>query len=136
MRADEEMGVDERRKYLKLMGKRYLGADREERGRLLTEMAAVTTMHRKSLTRLMNGESLERQPRRVQRGGVYGAEVADVRRVVWESEDYLCAERLTPSLAGMAQQLARFGELRLSSEIERQLGQISEATVARTVSRF
>jgi hypothetical protein len=136
MLADEGMSVDERRKYLKLMVKRYFGADREGRGRLLTEMAAVTTMHRKSLTRLMNGEGLERRPRQVQRGGVYGAEVADVIRVVWESEDYLCAERLTPSLAGMAQHLARFGELRLNSEIERQLGQISEATVQRLLSRF
>ena len=136
MAADGEMSVDERRKYLKLMAKRYHGADREERGRLLTEMAAVTGLHRKSLTRLMNGESLERQPRGVQRGHVYGAEVADVLRVVWESEDYLCAERLTPSLVPMAQHLARFGELRLSSEIEKQLGQISEATVTRLLSRF
>lgn len=136
MAADGEMSVDERRKYLKLMAKRYLGADREERGRLLTEMEAVTGLHRKSLTRLMNGESLERAPRGVQRGRVYGAEVTDVLRVVWESEDYLCAERLRPSLVPMAQHLARFGELRLSSEIERQLGQISEATVTRLLSRF
>lgn len=136
MTADVEMSVDERRKYLKLVAKRYIGADREERGRLLTEMGAVTGLHRKSLTRLMNGQSLERRPRGGQRGRVYGAEVADVIRVVWESEDYLCAERLTPSLVAMAQHLARFGELRLTGEVERQLGQISEATVARLLSRF
>ena len=136
MAADGEMSVDERRKYLKLMAKRYLGADREERGRLLTEMETVTGLHRKSLTRLMNLGSLERQPRGVQRGRVYGPEVADVIRVVWESEDYLCAERLTPSLVPMAQHLARFGELRLSAEIERQLGEISEATVQRLLGRF
>jgi len=74
MPADEKMSVDERRKYVKLMAKRYLGANRDERGELLTEMEAVTAMHRKSLTRLMNGESLERLPRRVQRGNVYWAE--------------------------------------------------------------
>ena len=136
MAADGEMSVDERRKYLKLMAKRYVGADREERGRLLTEMEAVTGLHRKSLIRLMNGESLERLPRRVQRGREYGPEVADVIRVVWESEDYICAERLTPSLVAMAQQLARFGELHLSAEIERQLGRISEATVTRLLDRF
>ena len=136
MAANGEMSVDERRKYLKLVAKRYLGADREGRGRLLTEMEAVTGLHRKSLTRLMNGQSLERAPRGVQRGGVYGAEVADVIRVVWESEDYLCAERLTPSLLPTAQHLARFGELHLSSEIEKQLGRISESTVARLLGRF
>jgi hypothetical protein len=136
MPADEKMSVDERRKYLKLMAKRYLGADREECGRLLTEMEAVTGMHRKSLIRLLNGDSLERQPRRVQRGGVYGPDVADVIRVVWESEDYICAERLTPGLLPMAQHLARFGELRLNGQIERQLGQVSEATVQRLLRRF
>ena len=117
--ADGEMSVDERRKYLKVVAKRYLGGDRVERGRLLTEMEAVTGLHRKSLTRLMNGPSLERQSRGTQRGREYGAKVADVVRVVWESEDYLCAERLTPSLVPMAQHLARFGEVRLSSEIEK-----------------
>jgi hypothetical protein len=136
MAANGEMSVDERRKYLKLMAKRYIGADRVERGRLLSEMGEVTGLHRKSLTRLMNGASLERRPRGAQRGRVYGAEVADVIKVVWESEDYLCAERLTPSLVPMAQHLARFGEVRLSSQIKRQLGQVSEATVTRLLSRF
>jgi hypothetical protein len=136
MAADVEMSVDERRKYLKWMAKRYLALDREGRGELLTEMEAVTGLHRKSLTRLMNGQSLERHPRRAQRGRVYGAEVAGVIRVVWESEDYLCGERLTPSLVPMAQHLACFGEVRLSSEVEKQLGQISEATVTRLLRRF
>ena len=87
MAADEEMSVDERRKYLKCMAKRYFRSDRDGRGELLSEMEAVTGLHRKSLTRLMNCESLDRQPRRVQRGGVYGADVAEVIRVVWESQD-------------------------------------------------
>ena len=62
MLADEEMSVDGRRKYLKWMAKRYVAADKEGRGGLLSEMGAVTGLHRKSLTRLMNGPSLERQP--------------------------------------------------------------------------
>lgn len=136
MLADEEMSVDERRKYLKCMAKRYLGADREERGRLLSEMEAVTGLHRKSLTRLMNQGSLDRQPRRVERGRTYGLDLVDALRVVWETSDYICAERLTPNLVRMAQHLARFGELPLTGEIERQLGQISEATVTRLLGRF
>lgn len=136
MLADEEMSVDERRKYLKCMAGRYVKADTEGRGALLSEMEAVTKLHRKSLIRLLNQESLDRLPRQSQRGRVYGAEVADVIRVVWESEDYICAERLTPNLVPMAQQLARFGELRLTGEIEGQLREISEATVTRLLGRF
>jgi len=59
------MNIDERRKYLRRMKKRYVQADRKEQGRLLDEMEAVTELHRKSLIRLING-GLERQPRQRQ----------------------------------------------------------------------
>ena len=50
---------------------------------------------------------------------------------MWESLDYVCAERLTPVLLPTARHLARFDSVRLTAEIEQQLGQISEATVTR-----
>jgi hypothetical protein len=136
MLADEEMSIDERRKYVKLMAKRYRAADRAGQKELLTEMAKVTKLHRKSLIRLLNQESLDRQRRERQRGRFYGPEVADVVRVVWESQDYICAERLTPSLLPMAQHLARFGELRLTVDIETKLSRISKATVQRMLTRL
>ena len=46
MPSDEKMSVDERRKYLKLVAPRYAKARRAERSALLTEMAAVTGLHR------------------------------------------------------------------------------------------
>ena len=82
MPADDEMTIDERRKYLRRMGPRYRTASKERRGELLGEMEAVTGLHRKSLVRLLNGTSLERQSRQRQRGKVYGAAVDDVIRVV------------------------------------------------------
>ncbi len=66
----------------------------------------------------------------------YGAAVEDVVRVVWESLDYICAERLTPALPEAAQQLAMWEELRLTGEVEEQLTAISRATVQRILSRF
>lgn len=72
MAADDEMTIDERRKYLKRMCPRYERADREGRSRLLSEMEAVTGLHRKSLLRLLHAPSLERQPRRQQRGARMG----------------------------------------------------------------
>jgi hypothetical protein len=98
MSAEDKMSVNERRKYLKLMAPRYARASREERGELLTEMAAITSLHRKSLIRLMGLPNLERAPQQARhRGRRYGVSVADVVRVVWESLDY-CARRLTPVL--------------------------------------
>jgi hypothetical protein len=89
MPSDEGMNVGERRKYLKLVAPRYVRAERRGRSELLTEMAVVTGLHRKSLIRLMGMPSLERAPRRPRyRRRKYGAAVENVVRVVWESLDY------------------------------------------------
>jgi hypothetical protein len=137
MPKDEKMSIDERRKYLKLVATRYAKARRKERGELLTEMGEVTRLHRKSLTRLMNLPSLDRAPKKPRlRRRRYGSAVADVVRVVWESLDYVCAERLTPVLRDTARQLAKWEELALTSEVEMALGTISRATVQRLLERF
>ena len=137
MPSEEKMSVDERRKYLRLVAPRYSKARRAERSKLLTEMAAVTGLHRKSLLRLMHMPSLERAPKRLRfRRRRYGSAVADVVGVVWESLDYVCAERLTPVLLYTAQQLAQWEELVLTPEVEAALRSISRATVQRLLQRF
>jgi hypothetical protein len=135
MSAEEKMSIDERRKYLRQMKKRYTKAGRKEKGQLLGEMEAVTELDRKTLIRLMNG-SLKRKRRRKQRGRTYGAEVEDALRVIYPSFDYICAERLTPNLAWMAQQLARHNEMEVSEVLLEKLGQISISTVGRLLRRI
>lgn len=132
----ERMTVDERRKCLKRMQERYLAASREERGRLLDELTVLTGMHRYSVVRLLKGASLERRPRRQQRGREYGAAVDDALRVIWESLDYVCAERLTPALVSTAEQLARHGELTVTDDLLEQLGRISVSSVQRRLTRL
>jgi len=135
MPNDDEMTIDERRKYLRKMKKRYVQVHRRARGQLLDEMKAVTGLHRKSLIRLTNG-SLERKPRRKQRGHTYGPEVDDALRVIAESFDYLCAERLTPNLVWMANHLSAHGELEVSPPLLEKLGRISVSTVGRILARI
>ncbi len=136
MPTEDEMNVSERRKYVKLMKGRYVAAKRKERGRLLTEMEQMTGLHRKSLTRLMHARSLERKKRVTPRARRYGLAVEQVIVRVWESRDYICAERLTPGLLTMAQHLARFEPLGLTSQIQEQLATISRATVARILRKY
>jgi len=131
MPTEDEMRLEDRRKYLKVMKRRYVEAKRKERSELLSEMERVTGMHRKSLTRLLHAGSLDRQKRRTPRSRSYGPEVESVIVRVWESRDYICAERLTPGLLRMAQHLAGFGEIRLTGKLEEQLAQVSRATVGR-----
>jgi hypothetical protein len=137
MPDDDKMSIDERRKYLRLVARRYAKAKRVERSQLLTEMEEVTGLHRKSLLRLMHLPSLERAPKKYRfRRRLYGDVVADVVQVVWESLDYVCAERLTPVLLSTAQQLARWEELMLKDEVEEKLGSTSRSTVQRLLQRF
>ena len=117
------------------MRPRYERADRSGRRALLSEMEQVTGLHRKSLLRLLHAPSLERELRQRQRGRTYGAAVEQIVVRVWASLDYICAERLTPTLVETARHLARFGVLALSADVERQLGQISEASVTRLLAR-
>jgi len=136
MRVDEGMTVDERRKYLGLMKRRYELAGRRERGQLLDEMEKVTAMHRKALIRLLNASDLARKPRRRQRGRKYDVKVYDAIRVIAESLDYVCAERLKPALPAMARHLTKMGEMRASSELIVQLEEISVASVGRVLKRL
>src|SRR6266446_5692834 len=136
MLTEDEMTVNERRKYLKRMQVRYAAAKRAERGSLLTEMQQVTGLHRKSLTRLMHAASLERKKRVSQRARTYGVATEQVIVRVWESRDYICAERLTPGLLTMAQHLARFEPLGLTRQVQEQLATISRATVARILRKY
>ena len=94
-------------------------------------MEAVTGLHRKSLTRLLRAPTLARQPRRRQRGRRYGIAVRPVIALVWESPDYICADRLTPAPLPTARHLARFGECALTAEVAEQLATIRRATVQR-----
>ena len=135
MPNEEKLTINERRKYLRLVKKRYLKANRLKRGGLLDEMETVTGSHRKSLIRLMNG-SLERKPRRKQQGRTYGPEVDDALRVIAESLDYLCAERLTPNLVWMATHLAAHSEMEVFPPLLEKLGRISVSTVRRILARI
>lgn len=136
MPTEEQMTIDERRKYLKLMQRRYHRAKRPEQGQLLDEMLAVTGLHRKSLIRLLHAESLDRRPRPRQRGRTYNHLIDDALRVLAETEDYICAERLQPILPWLAQTLARHGELELTPQLLAQLESISISTVRRRLAHL
>lgn len=135
MTTEEQMTIDEVYKYLRLMKPRYQQATRQQKGQLLDEMEHVTRRHRKSLIRLLQG-NLRRQRRRRERGRTYKSDVDTVLRVIWESYDYICAERLQPQLVKLAAQLASHGELELTASLRQQLGQIKMTTVRERLKRF
>ena len=134
MPAEPRMTVDERRKYLSIMQSQYDKANKRERGHLLTDMEAVTRLDRKTLTRLLH-TNLKRHARLKQRERTYGADVDDALRIIADSLDYICSERLTPDLVWMASHLAKHGELTVSPGLLDHLGIISVPTVRRILQR-
>ena len=110
----------------------YHQATRSQRSALLTEMQAVTGLHRKSLIRLLHSD-LHRNRRRRQRGPTYTQAMQEVIRQCAEALDYPCAERLQPVLLPTARSLARHGHLTLFDEVEAQLQKVSVSTVRRIV---
>src|SRR5207247_1559540 len=56
MPTPDEMTIDERRKYVKLMAERYRKAKRKERSKLLSEMEKVSKRHRKHQIGLLIAE--------------------------------------------------------------------------------
>ncbi len=135
MSNNEKMNIDERWKYLRLVRPRYRKAGRKEKGQLLDEMVAVTGLERKSLIHLMKG-SLKRKPRNRQRGRTYRAPFDDTLRVIYESLDCICAERLTPNLVWMAQHLEAHHELETTPALLAQLEQVSISTVERRLNQM
>lgn len=135
MKTEDGMNIHERRKYLRLTQKRYRKASRKGKAQLLDEMGTVTGMHRKTLVRLMNSD-LERKPRRKQRGRSYGVQVHYALKVISESVDHICAERVQPNLTWLAEHLARHGELETTPELLAKLGKISVPTVRRIQARL
>jgi hypothetical protein len=130
----EKMTIDERRKYLRLMKPDYRKAGRKKKGQLLDQMEVVTGLDRKTLIRLMHG-NLERRPRSRQREKTYGAAVDHALRVIHESVDGICADRLTPNLVWLACHLERHGELATTPDLLEQLAQVSKSTVERRLAR-
>jgi hypothetical protein len=130
MSNEDKMTIDERRKYLRTMKKRYTEANRKVKEQLLDEMETVTGLDRKTLIRLMHS-SLVRSPRSRERGKTYGPEVDAALRTIYESADCICAERLTPNLVWWADHLAAHGELCLTPALREQLARISIPTVER-----
>jgi len=121
--------------YLSVQYERYRVANRREKGALLSEMAAVTGMHIKSLTRAMRSPP-RRHPRKKQRSRTYGPEVDDLIRTVDRALDHPCRERLQPMLGYMVDHLQPLGRLTCTPETRLQIATISVSTVGRILTRI
>lgn len=136
MSEQDEMTIDERRKYLHKMWGRYRDGTKEEKRQMLDDMEHVTGMHRKSIIRILNGR-LSRKKRSRERGPTYGSSVMYLVRKISKALDHPCAERLKPSLVFMAKHMIRHGQLKIDDvEALRKLETISVSTLKRMLTNI
>lgn len=115
---------------------RYARGNREEKGRILDELVAVTGFHRKHAMRLLRSTepACRNRPRPERR--VYGDAVRSVLVVLWEASDRICGKRLRPLIPILIEAMVRHGHLRLDPEIRDRLLAMSAATIDRALRQI
>ncbi|MCJ7743641.1 MAG: transposase family protein [Dehalococcoidales bacterium] len=119
------------REYTEAVRKRYLKAERREKGRILDEFTLVTGHHRKAAIRLLRRNGSPRPARRRGRRPHYGHEVVEMLRKVWEASDRLCSKRLHPFLGELVRVMQQHGELAVNARMEAELCRMSPSTIDR-----
>ena len=121
------------REYIAAVRERYLKANKTDKGKILEELVQVTHYHRKTAIRLLHRDTSGRPSKRRGRQQLYGNEVVDALRRVWEASDRLCSKRLKPFLVELVRVLRQHGELVMSASVEAELYQMSPATMDRVL---
>jgi len=116
--------------YAEELKKRYFGASREEKGKMLDEFTQVTGLHRKATIRLLNRPRPLEAGKRRGRPAVYKG-ITEPLRVVWEASDRLCSKRLKPFLPEMIRVLRQHGEQKIDASTEARLCKMSPSTIDR-----
>jgi hypothetical protein len=98
-----------------LLGKnidKYLKATKEEKGKLLDDMERLSGMHRKSIIRAIKIKQLRGVRIRGGSKKKYAPETIELLEMVWETGDYVCAERLESQVYDLIDTLDKLGYLK------------------------
>ena len=114
---------------------RYKLADKKTRGIILNEFCNNTGYHRKYAIGLLNGKR-EKVKERVGRRRKYSSQLfANYIIPIWELLDFPCGTRLQPELINMARAMDRFNGIKLTTEVSKQLIEISGKTLDRRLKK-
>jgi hypothetical protein len=128
------MTMEARNQYLEQLQREYLAAgSREGKSRLLDEAEKRTSLNRKYLTvKLQARTSWVKRPRKARVAvTTYHSDLILPLIRAWEIFGQPCGQRLAPLLTTEVPRLRQFGELAVSDEQARLLGQMSASTVDR-----
>lgn len=123
-----------RREVVSAVAERYRAASRIEKGRILDELCAVTSWHRKHAIRALSfsdkkpessGPRLRRSNYRL---------IRDALIALWQASDRLCGKRLVVMIPTLLPALERHGRLKLTADERSLVLMASAATIDRSLS--
>lgn len=139
----------ERKTVAKAMATQYRQGSKRLKGRLLDQFVEATGYNRCYARRLLrnHGRQVRVSARVVVEGDVrlrtkrkgkpvYGKEVAQALKKIWEWHDYIGSKRLAAALPEAVPRLVAFKELRVKKSVQRLLMQISPATIDRLLKPY
>ena len=130
----ETVSKSARKEILAAVRVRYEQASKLEKGKILSEFAAVAGYHRKHAIRLLNPR-LEVGVKTVMEGArIYGAAVKAALVLIWETADRICGKRLKAAMPHLVSAMERHGHLKLDAEVRKQLLLVSAATMDRMLT--
>src|SRR6201988_1974992 len=122
-----------RNELLAALAGHYATSSREERGRILDEFTAVSSLHRKHAMRLLRAGRSEggtgaRPGRRLYKEAERQALI-----VLWEASDRICGKRLRVVAPILIEAMERHGHLQLAPEVRAGVLGMSAATIDRAL---
>jgi len=122
-----------KRAVTKAMAERYRRADKAEKGRMLTELSALTGWSRGHARQVLTGarEAGAQRRCRVPRVPVYGREILEPLTKIWAAMGGACGKRMAPFMSEVVGALRRHGELDVAEDVEDKLLRASPATLDR-----
>ena len=107
----ETVSKSARKEILSAVRVRYGQASKLEKGKILSEFAAVAGYHRKHAIRLLNPHP-EVGVKTVMEGArIYGAAVKAALVLLWETADRICGKRLKAAMPHLVNAMEKHGHL-------------------------
>jgi hypothetical protein len=128
------LGMGTRVELVRELGRRYRGASRIEKGKILDEFVALSGYHRKHAVRLLNRDQSTEARKVTSSRRIYDEAVREALIVLWETADRICSKRLKAGLPDLVEAMERHGRLSLDPVIREKLIQMSPASMDRLLA--
>jgi hypothetical protein len=122
-----------RQELVEALRKRYLGASKKEKTRILDEFTSVAGYHRKHAVRLLGSGGVA-VGRKDYGRRIYGEAVREALVVIWEASDRMCGKRLKVAVPILVEAMERHGHIQLDGEVRERLLRASASTLDRLLA--